>query len=61
MKMSKKMYMGGGMSPEYAKGGKLMKALKKGKLEEAMEGEMPKGKAGKRALLAMTLKKLSKK
>jgi hypothetical protein len=59
MKISKK-YSAGGMM-EYAKGGKMMKALKKGKLEEAMEGEMPKGKAGKRALLAMTLKKLGKK
>ena len=78
MKMSKKMYMGGGMSPEYAKGGWIKKALEKAKpgalhkqldvpmgekipVDKLKEAAKKGGKMGKRAQLAMTLRKFAKK
>ena len=78
MKMTKKMYMGGGMSPEYAKGGWIKKALEKHKpgalhkqmgvpmgekipVEKLKEAAKKGGKMGKRAQLAMTLRKFAKK
>jgi len=55
MKMSKKMYMGGGMSPEYAEGGKIKMVAKRAE-------ELKKfAKGAKGAKMAMALKKMMKK